>query len=187
MAGFQVAHPAGKCQLSPTWRMRRFKAPKEYILPFEIVPKLMGMSRAPWSGGVGGPLTKVLQHSALHLRVGAVSALRAIGPTTAATHLSLCQGRRSETTTMLKRPERTRRSWTGLWDDAMRAHGTLPLTAPSWAATRSAGLLDQLIGHLGSEISRTPVQKGPDACTSSRCKDGIAIFATGEANLSPTR
>ena len=159
VAGFQVAHPAGKAQLSSTWRMRRFKAPQEYIFPFKIVPKLMGMSGAPWSGGVGGPLTKVLQHSALHLRVGAVNPLLVFSPTAAATHLSLRQGWQSETTTMLKKAERTRRSWTGLWNGAMRAHGTLPLAAPSRAATRSAGLSDQLIGHFGSEISRTPVQK----------------------------
>jgi hypothetical protein len=163
--------------------MRRFKSPQEYKVPVGIVPKLMGMSGAPWSGRVGGPLTKVLQHSALHLLAGAVTELRSNKPATAATHLSLCQGWRSETTTMLTGPERTRRSWTDLWDGAMRAFGTLPLAAPSWAATRSTGLFDQLIGRFGSEISRTPVQKGSDACTGSRRKAAETAVASGEAIL----
>src|SRR5690606_38533032 len=107
-----------------TWRMRRFKSPQEYKFPFDIVPKLMRMSGAPWSGRVGGPLTKVLQHSALHLQVGAVAGLRALRPATAATHLSLCQGWRRKTTTVLTGLERTRRSWTDV-HGAMRAPGTL--------------------------------------------------------------
>jgi hypothetical protein len=146
-----------KAQLSSTWRMR-FKSPKEYKFPFEFVPKLMGMSGAPWSGRVGGPLTKVLQHSALHLPVGAVIQLRASKPATAATHLSLCQGWQSETTTMLTGLGWTRRSWTD-FRGAMRALGTLPLAAPSGAAMRSAGFGDQLIGRNGSECSRTPVPR----------------------------
>lgn len=95
--------------------MRRFEAPEEYEIPFDIVPKLMGMSGAPWSQCVGGPLTKVLQHSALHLlAVSAVVLLRANGALAAATHLSLRQGWRNETTTVLTGSERTRRSWTDL-------------------------------------------------------------------------
>lgn len=110
----RVARPAGKAQSGSTWRVRRFEAPQEYKFPVDFVPKLMGMSGAPWSGGVGGPLTKVLQHSALHLQVGAVADCLAVGPASAATHLSLCQGWPSETTTVLMRPDRIRRSWTDL-------------------------------------------------------------------------
>lgn len=154
----RVARPAGKAQSGSTWRVRRFEAPQEYKFPVDFVPKLMGMSGAPWSGGVGGPLTKVLQHSALHLQVGAVTRLRVPRPETAATHLSLRQGWRNETTTMLTGARGTRRSWTD-FGGAMRVPGTLPLTAPSGAATRSTGLGDQSIGRVGSECSRTPVPR----------------------------
>ena len=93
--------------------MRRFEAPQEYKFPFDIVPKLMGMRGAPWSQNVGGPLTKVLQHSALHLLV--VSAdVQMNGALAAATHLSLRQGWRNETTTVLTGSVWTRRSWTDL-------------------------------------------------------------------------
>jgi hypothetical protein len=98
--------------------MRRFEAPQEYKFPFDIVPKLMSMSGAPWSQSVGGPLTKVLQHSALHLLVSADVLFRANGALAAVTHLSLRQGWRNETTTVLTGSERTRRSWTDLWCSA---------------------------------------------------------------------
>lgn len=153
-----IAHPAGKAQSSPTWRVWRFKAPQEYKFPIGIVPKLMGMSGAPWSKNVGGPLTKVLQHSALHLQVGADVLLRRHGVRSAATHLSPRQGWRSETTTVLTGLERKRRSWTDL-RGAMRCRRTFPLAAPSWTAKRSAGFRDQLIGRNGSECSRTRVPR----------------------------
>ena len=158
VAGARSHALPAKAQSGPTWRMRRFEAPQEYKFPVDFVPKLMGMSGAPWSRGVGGPLTKVLQHSALHLRVGAVAGVRARWPAPAATHLSPRQGWRSETTTMLTGLGRTRRSWTD-FGGAMRAPGTLPLAAPSGTATRSAGLGDQLIGRFGSECSRTLVPR----------------------------
>ncbi len=163
-----------KSHSGSTWRMRRFEAPQEYKFPLDIVPKLMGMSGAPWSRGVGGPRTKVLQHSALHLRVGALSGLRSDGPTAAATHLSLCQGWQSETTTVLTGSEWIWRSWTDFLG-AMRHRETLPLAAPSWTATRSAGLCDQSIGRIGSECSRTPV---PRALTHAPLTDARAAMAT---------
>jgi hypothetical protein len=175
VAGCRSHALPAKSHSGSTWRMRRFEAPQEYKIPFDFVPKLTGSFGAPWSGCFGGPMTKVLQHSALHLRVHAVATLRANGPTSAATHLSLCQGWQSETTTVLIWPEWTRRSWTDFRNGAVRAAETLPLAAPSWTATRSAGLGDQLIGQVVSECSRTSV---PQALTQAPITNEPAAKAT---------
>ncbi len=122
VAGSRVARPAGLAQSISTWRIvRRFYAPEEDEFPIELLRKLIGMSSAPWSICVEGPLTKVLQHHALHLRVGAVGALRGMDPVSRDTPFP--------SPGMAKRNDdgadglgvRTRRSWTDFWNGALRA------------------------------------------------------------------
>lgn len=152
VAGFQVARPAGKCQLRNTWRMWGFETPKQYKLPVRIA--------APCTWSLGWSWTKVLQHVALHLQVGAVTQTTRDWPVQNA--FARVSSRTNAGTA--KRRRRVMFRWMyggpgrGFASGAVRCCRTFPQAAPSGAAIRSTGLYDQyVVAFSGSEFSRTPV------------------------------
>src|SRR3990170_5663082 len=71
VAGAGSHAPPAKGALNLTWRMRPLQAPEQNEQPARIQAKRLGLVDAVWIRSKTGPCRRVLQHVALHFRVGA--------------------------------------------------------------------------------------------------------------------